>query len=294
MKAEFARFAATRMWAMDATHMRAWARVIHGAPLAFSDKRAVASEEKAAAPGARAQKRAAGGVLVVPLLGVMSQRGGMSTCSSEEVAQTVASAANDPSVGAIVLEADTPGGEVSGTPELAAVIRQAAAMKVIVASVNSLAASAGYWAISGCTEILVTPSGLLGSIGIYTCHEDMSEALAADGVKLTFVSAGEGKTAGNPAEPLSEEARADLQMSVNEAYGMFTSAVAKGRGVGVEVVRSTWKAKVYGARQAVEMGMANAIGTRDDAIRRAASLSRRQAPPAAAEAEAIRLRRERA
>jgi signal peptide peptidase SppA len=299
MDSRFGRFLAVPAWALHAQHLLAWARLVHGIDLTVRDRRTVAQDRfDDAQEGleARSSKRVAAGapaIAVLPLVGVVSQRGDMCTASTSEFAQLVTEAVADPAIKALVLEIDSPGGEVAGTDEAASVVRAARASKPVVAIANSLAASAAYWIASQATEVMVTPSGEVGSIGVYGVHEDLSGALDQAGVKVSFISAGEGKTDGNPYEPLSDQARTDQQARVNDVYGMFCSAVAKGRGVGVEVVRTQWKAKVYGARQAVEMGLANSVGTLDDAIRRAASLSRRQAP-AAAEAEAIRIRRDRA
>ncbi|HEV2064048.1 MAG TPA: S49 family peptidase, partial [Thermoanaerobaculia bacterium] len=185
---------------------------------------------------------------------------------------------------------DSPGGEVYGADEAATVIRGVRASKPVVAVANSLAASAAYYLASQANELLVTPSGEVGSIGVYAVHEDWSAALDEGGVKVTFVSAGEGKTDGNDAQPLSDTAKADMQAAVDRYYSMFTAAVAKGRGVSVDRVRSEWKAKVYGAKQAVEVGMADAVGTLDDAIRRASALARaRSAAPSATSLESVLL-----
>jgi ClpP class serine protease len=124
--------------------------------------------------------------------------------------------------------------------------------------------------------VVVTPSGEVGSIGVYAAHEDISGMLEQDGVKVTLVSAGKYKTEGNPFEPLSDEAREYIQGRVDEYAAMFHRAVAAGRGVAVERVRSEFgEGRVFGAQEGVSRGLADRVGTLDETIRKA---SRR--PPA--------------
>lgn len=249
----------TRVWAVSLSTLRA----IRAGEI-------VAQENIWAARGAP-RSVSSGDVTVIPVMGLITQRGGWYGTSVEKGRQALSDAMLDGSK-AIVMEFDTPGGEVYGVDEFASDIRAARSQKPIVAVANSLSASAGYYLASQATEIFVTPSGEIGSVGVYGAHEDWSKALDQLGVTVTLVSAGEGKTDGNMFEPLSDEARADMQSSVDRYYSMFTSAVSKGRGQPVDKVRSDWKAKVYGAKEAASIGMADQVGTLDDAIRRAASL----------------------
>jgi signal peptide peptidase SppA len=221
---------------------------------------------------ARGAVKGSGDVSVVPIMGVLTQRGGWFGTSVERCVQSFRQAMADGSK-AVVLEFDTPGGEVLGIEEFATEIRQSRGSKPIVASVNSMCASAGYYLGAQADEIIVTPSGLIGSVGVYGTHADWSKALDQAGIVVTLVSAGEGKTDGNMFEPLSDEARADMQTDVDRYYGMFVSAVAKGRDVSVETVRGDWKAKLYGAKDAVTNGMATSVGTFEGAVRRALSLA---------------------
>ncbi len=289
---DFEMFLGRRFWALEPACLRAWARLIGGIKLDRAELRAVAAEDRAVA--ARSAKRATGAneIAVVPLLGLMSQRGGLSTASTDDYARAVAAAAQDPNVKAVVLELDSPGGEFYGLDEAAAVIRDSRRAKPIVASVNSFAASGAYYLASQATEILVTPGGELGSIGVFAVHKDLSIALDQEGIKITLIAAGEGKVEGNPFEPLTAEALATMQADVQRHYGMFAAAVAKGRAVPVDRVRNEWKARIYGSRQAVDLGMADAVGTLDEAIARADSLARaRGAVAASADLEAeVRMR----
>lgn len=230
----------------------------------------------AAQNGPRAGGGQSAGVAVIAVYGPISQRMSMMSemsggTSTEKLTDTFRAALADPAVDAIVFEVDSPGGTVDGIPELAAEIRAARGGKPIVAQVNTMAASAAYWLASACDEIVATPSGVVGSIGVFTAHNDLSAAAEMEGVKTTLISAGKYKTEGNPWEPLGEEAQANLQDQVNQFYGMFVADVAKGRGVPVDTVRGGYgEGRVLLAKQAMSAGMVDRVDTLDNTVRRVA------------------------
>ncbi|MGU3494221.1 S49 family peptidase [Xanthobacteraceae bacterium A53D] len=141
--------------------------------------------------------------------------------------------------------------------------------KRIVAHINALAASAAYWLASQADEVVVTPSGRAGSIGVYTVHEDVSAALDKAGVKRTYISAGEYKVEGNETEPLPDEAREYIQARVNESYRLFVADVASGRGVSPEHVLAEFgKGRVFGSAELLKRGMVDSIATLDETLAR--------------------------
>jgi len=169
----------------------------------------VSSEMAAAISDARAAEIADvdGKVAVIPVYGVLAQKmdfmsamsGGTSYAG---IKKALHSALANEDVKAVVLDIDSPGGTVPGTDELASEIRAIrGGEKPIIAQVNSLAASAAYWIASAADEIVVTPSGRAGSIGVYTAHDDLSAALEKRGIKRTYISAGKHKVDGNETEP---------------------------------------------------------------------------------------------
>lgn len=224
-------------------------------------------------------RQLAGQVAVIPVIGTLTQRGDVinseTTRSTADVAAQVEAAVAEPKVDAVVLEFDSPGGEVFGVPEAFQAIRAAAKQKPVVAVANSVAASAAYYLASAATEIWVTPSGQVGSVGVYALHVDISKFLESEGEKWTFISAGKYKVEGNPAEPLTEAARAAMQSDVDRYYQMFVADVARGRGVPVDAVRNGFgEGRMVGARAAVDQKMADSVGTLDQAVMRAAQLAR--------------------
>ena len=208
-----------------------------------------------------------GGIAVLPLHGTIVQRAGMMTelcggTSTQQFGAALDAAMADETVGQILIDVDSPGGSVYGVQELGDQIAAARKVKPVVASVNSLAASAGYWLAAQAGEVYVTPGGEAGSIGVWMAHEDWSAAMAEQGVKVTLISSGKHKVEGNPYEPLSEEARTFLQGRTDEYYAAFTKAVAKGRGVPIDAVRSGMgQGRVLGAEAALAEKMVDGIKT---------------------------------
>jgi len=175
--------------------------------MAGGELSAEAVRERIDAAGPRTEtKRQATGVAILPLLGTIIPRADLISESSGAMSmqrftkifrQTLA----DPEVGAIVLDIDSPGGQVGGVPELAAEIFEArvstgsANGKRIVAVANQLAASAAYWIASAADELVVVPSGEVGSIGVFAMHQDISGYLEKEGVKVDLIHAGKYKAA---------------------------------------------------------------------------------------------------
>jgi len=163
----------------------------------------------------------------------------------------------------------SPGGQAPGVEELSTKIFQARGKKPIIAVANHLMASAAYWIGTAADELVVSPSGEVGSIGVYSIHQDVSEALAREGVRMTIIKEGKYKAVGSQYEPLTEEAHAVLQERVSEVYAQFIEAVARNRGVDGDDVRNGFgEGRTVGAKQAVKMGMADRVATLDETVER--------------------------
>ena len=226
-----------------------------------------------------------GKVHLLRLHGTIMPRGGMMArmsggASLEMFQKAFSEAANDANASAIVIDVDSPGGMVSQVPETAAMVRAARRSgRPIIAVANSLAASAAYWIASAADEIVVTPSGRVGSIGVYTMHDNLSAALEKAGIQRSVISAGPRKTEGLPFAPLGKEALSALHADIASTYNMFVQDVASGRGVDVEVVRADPEqsdahfggGRSYRAQEAVRLGMADRVATLDETLQRYAA-----------------------
>jgi signal peptide peptidase SppA len=215
-----------------------------------------------------------GGIAVIPIYGVITQRGNMvddvsgpGMVSTQIVTQMLRQAIADDAVSQILLDIDSPGGSVYGVSELGDAILSARAQKPVVAIANSLAASAAYWVGSQASEFYVTAGGEVGSIGVWQAHQDYSKAMDEAGVKTTLISAGKFKVEGNPYAPLDEEAQGFMQSRVDDYYASFTKAVAKGRGVPITQVRDGMgQGRVLGADAALAQNMVDGIASFDQVL----------------------------
>lgn len=267
-------------WAVRRERLQAFvgvmARWANGLPRAMDDQEIGESREARAARKQQAARAGGGQIAVIPLYGVVSQRGNMvddvsgpGSCSTQLFAQAFRDCLADDTVGAILVDIDSPGGSVYGVGELATEIMAARDRKPIVGIANSLAASAAYWLGAACSELYCTPGGEVGSIGVWSAHEDYSKYLDEKGIKTTLVSAGKFKTEGHPYGPLDDQAKAFMQSRVDDYYQTFTKAVAKGRGQPIAAVRDGMgQGRCVGADQALAEKMIDGVATFDDVLRK--------------------------
>lgn len=243
-----------------------------------------AAEVSAATSAARTPARDTGrrgAVAVLPIYGTITLR---SVPMSDEGSTTLAISRSldallaDDSVDTILLDIDSPGGTVDGVPELAAKIMAARSQKKIVAIANTMAASAAYWLATAAEELVVSPSGTVGSVGVYMVHVDYSEQNKAMGVNPTYISYGDHKVDGNFDAPLSPEALAHYKAEVEKVGESFVKSVAKQMGLTPDTVRKSFGGgRVVQAEEAVERGMAHRVASYDETLERLVS-SRKRAP----------------
>ena len=210
------------------------------------------------------------GVAVIPIVGSMSHRStgieAMSGMTSYTTLQKQFEAAfNDPKVGSILMDIDSPGGSVAGAFDFRDYLMSKKGTKPVYALARDAMCSAAYLIGSTADKVYATQTARVGSIGVVAMHTDASGKMEKEGLKPTFISAGKFKTAGNPYEKLEGEKLKYLQDSVDESYDMFINAVADARGIDKKAIRDT-EARVYGGKKAVEIGLADGIRTYESVI----------------------------
>jgi signal peptide peptidase SppA len=220
-------------------------------------------------------KNVKGKVAIMSLTGVMAQRmdameaqsGGTST---DAFGQTFQELADDKSIGAIVIDTDSPGGSAFGLEDLSERIRAARNQtRPIIAVANSLMASAAYYVASAADEIVAVPGAMVGSIGTIMVHADYSKALDEAGIKMTIFRKPEFKAEGNPCEELTQEAIDSLNDMTAQYYDLFLSAVSKNRGVPKSTVSEKYgKGRVMTANDALAAGMIDRIASFDSVVTR--------------------------
>jgi protease IV len=215
-------------------------------------------------------------VAVIPIMGVMTRYGDMCSYGSEDIASWIMEANAMESVAGIVLEINSPGGQVDGTELLGEVVRQS--QKPVVGFVAGMAASAAYWVASQCREIVMESetSSEVGSLGVLCMHMDVSGMLEKEGVRFTIIRAdgSEDKARFNDYEGLSDELLAEVKASMNPIRASFIKKVKAGRpGIADDV----FSGKMFNGKDALKRGMADRIGFLGDAVNRAALLASRAA-----------------
>ena len=156
---------------------------------------------------------------------------GVRLCSMEETASALLQAAADPAVHTILLDIDSPGGTVNGTPELALVVRTIAKDKHVYAFTAGQCCSAAYWVASQADVIYAAPSATVGSIGVILPVVDSSALYDRCGLKMEVFSAGKYKSTGMDGTSLTEEQRDRLTQQVNATWGRFKQAVTRRRSI---------------------------------------------------------------
>lgn len=227
-------------------------------------------------------------IAVVSVIGTLVSRSGYLDAASgllsyQDIGDAIAGAMADPTVRGVILDVDSPGGEVGGLFDLVeriGTIRDANA-KPLWAVANESALSAAYAIASAAERVYVTRTGEVGSIGVVAVHVDESGADAKAGLAWTFVFAGERKVDANAHEPLSERARATIQADVDRLYAELCGLVAANRELKSEAVRGT-NAAIHRGELAIRAGLADRVGTLDLAIAEmAAGLDRMASAPRA-------------
>jgi protease-4 len=209
-------------------------------------------------------------VEVEGVIGVGSDRG----LDTESIIRTLGEYRDDPSVRAVVLRIDSPGGVVAPTQEIfTAVRRLREAKKPVVASLGSVAASGGYYVAVSADRIFASPGTLTGSIGVVMQLANVEGLLKKVGVEYVVVKAGAYKDVGNFARAMTVEERRILQNLLDDVYDQFISAVAEGRGLEPQAVRAFAEGRIYSGRQALGLKMVDDLGGLEDAIEAAAKMA---------------------
>lgn len=211
------------------------------------------------------------GIAYIPIEGELVHRFGHLEPTSgmtgyDAIKHKVQDAAEDAEVKGIMLDIDSPGGEVFGVDGTAEAIFQAREAKPIWALVNEQATSAAYWLASAAHLVIGPVTSESGSIGVVRLHVDMSGALDKEGLFVTIIHAGAHKAEGNPFEPLPDDVREAVQLEVNTVHEMFAGVVARNRGLSIEAVMAT-EAGVFMGPDAMAVGLIDAVASEDEAFR---------------------------
>lgn len=189
------------------------------------------------------------------------------TYSQKWILDTISNLRDDPNNKGILLFIDSPGGGVYESDEvyLALESYKKQTERPVYAYFASIAASGGYYIGCASDYIMANRNTLTGSIGVIAGQfTDLSQLMEKWGIKTTVIHSGRNKTLGNLSEPITPEQRDIMQSISDECYGQFTDIVAKSRSLSKEAVYEIADGRIYTARQALENGLIDAIGSFDD------------------------------
>lgn len=263
-------------WANQSLHLNIVNLSVNGAqPKMMEDDDRGGGAQMAAAADRRRAVVADTGLDIIPVSGILVSRSAhMNPCepmtSYEGLRSSVNQAAADPAVEHIILDIDSNGGSATGAFELANDIRAAAQVKPITAIVNFSAFSGGYLIAAAASNVIVSQTSGVGSIGVIAKHVDVSKRDEQQGVKVTSVFAGNHKNDLTPHEPLSDQSLQFLQGMVQNSYQQFVDAIANFRGLTTQAVKDT-QAGVFFGKQGVDAGLADSVETPQAAVNRIAA-----------------------
>jgi protease IV len=183
--------------------------------------------------------------------------------------------ADSPSVKAIVLRIDSPGGGVVPSQEIYDAVKRVRNKnnKMVIASMGTVAASGGYYIAAATDRIIANPGTLTGSIGVIMELANLEGLLKKIGVESLVVKSGRYKDIGSPLRKMREDDRRILQSVMDDVHRQFIQAVAEGRSLDVAEVQPLADGRIFTGRQAREMKLVDELGDLEDAIRLAADLA---------------------
>jgi len=209
---------------------------------------------------------------------IVGGRGGLgmfgSASGADDIARQIRHAGEDPSVRAIILRINSPGGSAAASQELHAEVCKARENgKIVVASMSDVATSGGYYVACGADKIVANPGTITGSIGVIFSQLQYSELLERYGIRANVIKSGEYKDIGSPLRNMTAEERQILQDMIDDIYIQFVQAVAEGRHMNESEVLELADGRILTGRQAKEVGLVDELGTFQDAVDLAAELA---------------------
>lgn len=212
-------------------------------------------------------------VAVITIDGTIQYDG--TTSSPEGLKVQLDRAAENARIRAVVLRVDSGGGTATAGEEMTTYIREFCEQtgKPVVVSSASINASAAYEISSQADCIFVAKTTAIGSIGTVMQITDASELLNNLGISVDNISSSNGKDSSYGTRSLSKKERAYYQDMVDKINKVFVQNVAEGRGMSEKEVQKLATGMTFTGLDAIENGLADEIGTKEDAVAKAAELA---------------------
>jgi protease-4 len=199
-----------------------------------------------------------GTTAIIPINGVIGKHLSMletmcGGCDLDMVSTMIDAAVADSNCTKILFNVNSPGGTVTGVPELARKI--ANCQKPTVAFTDSMCCSAALWLASQCNQFYCTESSDIGSVGVYSVYLDESRALDKEGVTVNAITAGKYKMTGASFRPMTDDERKMLQANVDKIYSQFKEAVTRNRVIADDDMQG----QVFDGQEACEKGFCDGL-----------------------------------
>jgi len=206
-------------------------------------------------------------IVRIDLEGVITGSGAGASNPVEAFEAQVNRALRDDSVAAIVVRIKSPGGEVTASDLMYHALKQADAKKPVIAYLDTIAASGGYYTACGARRILAHETTLTGSIGVIIQSPNYQQLFEKVGLRMDVYKSGKMKDMLSGAREATPEEKDYVQALVRQTYERFLEVVSESRGKSVNDLRDSELAdgRVYSGRDALESGMVDELGFLDDA-----------------------------
>ncbi len=200
-------------------------------------------------------------------IGVIKLEGTLT--SSDETLKQLRKYSKRSAVKAIVLRINSPGGSVAPAQEIYREIRKVSKKKPVVASMETVGASAAYYIASAADEIVCSNGTITGSIGVIMFLSNLQELIRHIGVNVNVIKAGKYKDIGSPVRPLTPEERKILETFAEEIHEQFIKDVLAGRKNKIDEakLRTIADGRFFTGAKAKEMGLVDTIGNFYDAVK---------------------------
>jgi protease-4 len=185
---------------------------------------------------------------------------------STDILENIKTFRNDESVRAIVLRVDSPGGAVGPSQEIFREIKKTVLVKPVIASMGAVAASGGYYVAAGAKGIVANPGTITGSIGVIMSFTNLEEILKKIGLAPVVIKSGTFKDTGSSMRKMTDADRALLQNFSDQIHRQFIAAIAEGRNMDVEKIKTFADGRILTGETALELGLVDRMGNLEDAI----------------------------